>query len=110
MAKVDDMLADGIVEAIPGDDNKVCFNVPLLIPKAVINQNGFELFAKTFGWVETVKDENGDDIPNPITAYQKGISVIRNFAWEILEAQMVEAAREQATNTVKAQVAGLRGV
>jgi hypothetical protein len=109
MAKVDDLLVAGIVTELEGDATKVVFNVPLHIPKVVVNNNGFELFAKTYGWTETVKDENGEEINNPETVHAKGISVIRNFAWEVLTVAMKQAVEKAAGEAVLVQVAALRG-
>jgi hypothetical protein len=100
---LEDLLVDGVVIPEPGNEARVIFNVPLLIPKDVINSGGLSLFAKAYGWTETVKVEDVDT-PNPVKDYEHGIEVIRKFAWEVLEAQLITQAQKQAADTVKAQI------
>ena len=108
MSKVDDLLAANIVSQDTEDATKVIFNVPLRIPKDVVNTNGFELFASKYGWTATVKDEEGNFIDNPVTAQDHGVSVIRNFTWEVLTAALVEKAADDARAAALAQVNALR--
>jgi hypothetical protein len=110
MSKVDDLLAAEVVSQDTEDATKVIFNVPLRIPKDVVNNNGFELFAKQYGWTENAKNEMGEDIGvNPVSAQDFGVSVIRNFTWEVLTAALVNHASEQAKAAALAQVEALKG-
>jgi hypothetical protein len=109
MSKVDDLLLDGTVLEDTEDATKVIFNVPLRIPKDVVNSDGFELFAKQYGWTENAKDEMGDDIGvNPVSAQDFGVSVIRSFTWDVLTSALVNHASEQAKAAALAQVNALR--
>lgn len=109
MSKVDDLLLDGTVVQDTEDATKVIFNVPLRIPKDVVNANGFELFAKQYGWTEQAKDEMGNDIGvNPVSAHDFGVSVIRSFTWEVLTAALVNQAEAQAKAAALAQVDALK--
>ena len=102
---LENLLDDGVVTQDPDNEGRVVFNVPLLIPKDVINNNGLTLFAKAYGWTETV-----NDAPNPVKDYEHGIEVIRKFAWEVLEAQLIQQAQKQAADTVKQQIEALKAV
>lgn len=110
MAIVDDLLAANVVIQDPDNPDRVIFNVPLFIPKTVIDNNGFALFAKAYGWTETIKNEDNEDVPNTVKDYEKGIQIIQGFAWEVLEAQLIRQAQEQATVAVKTQVEGFKQI
>lgn len=108
---LEDLLANGVVTEEPGNENRVIFNVPLLIPKDVINNNGLELFAKAYGWTETIMTQGlGTEEPNPVKDYEFGIEVIRKFAWEVLEAQLITQAQKQAADAVRQQIETLKAV
>lgn len=36
------------------------------IPDQIVTAGGIELFASSFGWTPTVKDDVGNDVANPI--------------------------------------------
>jgi hypothetical protein len=106
MGRSADLITAGITTDL-GDGTHDGFDITLRIPKAVIDQYDiFDLFAKEYGWTETIEDpgNSGQTIPNPETKYDKGISVIRNFAWEVLTAALVRAAEGQARTAVLGQV------
>jgi hypothetical protein len=112
MAKKEDLVAAGIITDL--GNGKYRFDVPLEIPGPVIDGDGFEKFAKKYGWTEQVESGNldGDGNPimidNPQAATDKGISVIRDFAWSVLEAAEIEHATKQAKDAVVAGIAALR--
>lgn len=95
MARSDDLLAAGITYDL-GNGTHHGFNIQLQIPIQIIDDYPiFELFAKEFGWTEE----------SPETSVEKSISIMRNFAWDVLtEAlirQNINIAREQVLETIK---------
>lgn len=107
MALVDDLLADGTVIQDPEDADKVIFNVPVYVKKAAVNAGGFEAFAGEYGWAPMIKDEDGNDIVNPMTVYEKCQRIIWAFVTEVFKAAMFKQAEKQAREQAQTAVEAL---
>ncbi len=107
MALVDDLLLDGTVIQDPENAEKVIFNVPVYIKKAAVNAGGFEAFAGQYGWTPTVKDENGDDVANPMPVYEKCQRIVLAFVTEVFKAAMFKQAEIEAREQAEAAVEAL---
>lgn len=107
MALVDDLLLDGTVIQDPDDADKVIFNVPIYIKKTAVDAGGFEAFADEYGWTPTVKDENGDDVANPMSVYEKCQRIIWGFVTEVFKAAMFKKAEKQAREQAQQAVEAL---
>lgn len=68
----------------------------LITADEIVLDLGYVAIAKTYGWTETVKDEKGEDIPNPQSAKDKSIQVTRDFWAEIIRSYNSTAAVEAA--------------
>lgn len=107
MALVDDLLANGTVSQDTNDSNKVIFSIPIHVQKTVVNLDGFKTFAKQYGWTETVKNENGEDVSNPISQYEKSIRIVREYVREVFLSALVNKAMKDAQVAAIAQANAL---
>lgn len=57
---------------------------------------GYETIARQHGWTPTVKDEEGNDIPNPLSAKDKTLSITVRFWSEMIVAAKSAEAAEQS--------------
>jgi hypothetical protein len=99
MSRVDDMLASGLVTQDPESEKRVIFNVPLYLPKIVIENGGFELFASAFGWEAIV---NGTLNSQP--AHEKAIEIIWDFVNSIFDEEFIKLKEKQAALQAKQEL------
>lgn len=71
-------------------------NIELNISQEMLDAGGAELFAKSFGWEPTVKDQNGENIDNPVSAIDFGKEQIKEFVRSRTKVQLIKQAEEQA--------------
>lgn len=64
--------------------------------EAEILEAGYLAIAKSYGWTETVKDAEGNEIPNPQSARAKSIEVTKRFWREIVVAYQSQQAADAA--------------
>lgn len=57
---------------------------------------GMDSVAKRYGWVETVTDENGDEIPNPVARDSVVLDAIKGFLRDSAVSWNIELAASQA--------------
>ena len=78
--------------------------VPLDIPTVLVESGAVELYAiKKTGWCAKVKDENDNEIDNPINAITAAANDIRLSVKETYRLIAEEMAIEQAKNLVSSQ-------
>ena len=115
MDKTEQLLKDGVITQHPELEDKVIFNIPSTIPKAAVEYGAFELFAKEYGWSPEVldpskgvipepdKDGNLPYIPNPQSAIERGIEVIRKFATDVLQSALLKEGERQGRQAAQQQ-------
>jgi len=57
---------------------------------------GYEAIALSYGWTDTIKDEAGEETPNPQSAQDKAIAVTKGFWRDIIVSYQSQQAAEQA--------------
>jgi hypothetical protein len=85
---------------------KQIINIPLEIPKALIDAGAIELYAKRFAnWTpeidspiesEDALNVKHEKIPNPVSAFEASVEYIRNFVKDGYKSILTEMAEDAA--------------
>lgn len=79
----------------------VNIQVTFSFPSAEKAAAAIGLFARAFDWPATIKDDAGQDIPNPVTAQQYSADRLKEVVRGYVEGQ----AKREAAQTAQAMVA-----
>lgn len=104
MSKSSDLMQLGIVTQDLEREDRIVYNVPIYIQKAVIDNDGFELFAAKYGWTPTITNEQGEVVANPQKPWEKCNEVIWDFIREVFKSEMIARAMQQAKEIAEEQV------
>lgn len=95
-----------LIATVVFDDPKeteVVVNVPLYVPK-VLFMDQINAYAKSVGWQETVKDEQGADIPNPENSLKFLATRIRGDVRQGFTVFVARKARREANAAAQEQI------
>lgn len=103
MGVVDDLIENNIVIEDPESEKRVIFNVPLYLPKIVVENGGFEMFASAFGWEAVI---NGETNPQP--AYEKAVEIIWEFVNNVFDEEYIKLKQKQAAHQARLELIELK--